>query len=254
MRASRKKTRLNQVVIFCGGFGKRLGKISQKIAKPLIKIDDKPFLDYLIENFSSYKFKNIILLCGYKSEQFKKYNNKIINGSKVNCINEKKPLGNAGALFNAKKKLKDRFLITNGDTYFNIDFNSLNSHLINKKFIGIIAGYKVNTNKNKLFDNLIIKNKIIKKIVPKNKNHNIINSGIAIFSKEIIKYISKDNFSLEKEIYPKLILKNKLKAVCFKNNFIDIGTKKDLNFIKKNSDFFLNKHNEYNKFKIKELI
>ena len=65
MRASRKKTKLNQVVIFCGGFGKRLGKISHKTAKPLIKIDDKPFLDYLIENFSNYKFKILNLFLNF---------------------------------------------------------------------------------------------------------------------------------------------------------------------------------------------
>ena len=40
------------LVILCGGKGTRLGKITQKIPKPLIRINKKPFIEYLI-NFLS---------------------------------------------------------------------------------------------------------------------------------------------------------------------------------------------------------
>ena len=99
----KKEIRLNQAVIFCGGAGSRLGSITKIKPKPLIKINNIPFIDYVIKNLCRYKFKSILLLCGYKAYQFKKYNNLIIDDTKIQCINESTPLGNAGALLNAKK-------------------------------------------------------------------------------------------------------------------------------------------------------
>jgi D-glycero-alpha-D-manno-heptose 1-phosphate guanylyltransferase len=40
---------LNQAVIFCGGFGKRLMPITKKIPKPMAKVNGKPFLFHLID-------------------------------------------------------------------------------------------------------------------------------------------------------------------------------------------------------------
>ena len=37
------KHEFKQAVILCGGEGSRLGKITKKIPKPLIKINGKPF-------------------------------------------------------------------------------------------------------------------------------------------------------------------------------------------------------------------
>ena len=41
-------------VILVGGKGSRLKELTAKQAKPLLKINDKPFLDYLIYHLSTY--------------------------------------------------------------------------------------------------------------------------------------------------------------------------------------------------------
>ena len=50
---------MNDAVILVGGRGKRLGKLTNKTPKPLIKIGDKIFLDILIEKLIIYNFKCI---------------------------------------------------------------------------------------------------------------------------------------------------------------------------------------------------
>ena len=55
------------LVILCGGKGKRLGNITKKIAKPLIRINNKPFIEYLIKFYQRYLFKQIYLIGHYKS-------------------------------------------------------------------------------------------------------------------------------------------------------------------------------------------
>ena len=99
-----KKT-INQAVVLCGGLGSRLGNITKKTPKPLIKIGGKPFLNYIIERLVRIRIKKILLLCCYKNEEFfRKYHKKIINkNTYITCIKEKKLLGTGGALINAKK-------------------------------------------------------------------------------------------------------------------------------------------------------
>ena len=63
---------MNDAVILVGGRGRRLGKLTNKTPKPLIKIGDKIFLDILIEKLIIYNFKCIYFLCSYKKEKFLK--------------------------------------------------------------------------------------------------------------------------------------------------------------------------------------
>ena len=80
-----------QVLILAGGRGSRIKNLTDKIAKPLIKFENKDLLGLIIRNISKYNFKEIIILAGYKGNQIKKlYHNKIINFVKIKCVIEKK--------------------------------------------------------------------------------------------------------------------------------------------------------------------
>ena len=58
------------LVILAGGKGTRIKKFSNS-PKPIIKFNGLYFLDYLIQNYSIYNFKNIYILAGYKGKQIK---------------------------------------------------------------------------------------------------------------------------------------------------------------------------------------
>ena len=59
------------VVILCGGLGKRLRSVVFDYPKVLAKIGEKAFLDILIDNVLQYGFRQIILSVGYLKEQKK---------------------------------------------------------------------------------------------------------------------------------------------------------------------------------------
>ena len=123
---------LRQVVILVGGLGSRLGKLTKKTPKPILKINNKRFLDVLIENFIRFGFSKITLLSSYKFKKFNKiYNNKSINSAKIKCINEGNPRGTGGALIKSINKFDNYFLFCNGDTFF--DINYLDFFLKSKK-------------------------------------------------------------------------------------------------------------------------
>ena len=98
-------------------------------------------------NLSKYNVKNIFLLCSYKQEIFfKNYHKKNENNINIQCINEGLPKGTGGALLKLKKKIKEDFLLLNGDTYFDINFIDLIKQK-NKKSIGTVALVKNNFHK-----------------------------------------------------------------------------------------------------------
>jgi len=52
------------LIILAGGLGNRIKKFTKKMPKPLIKINNKIFLEILIRNFAKYNFENIYILTG----------------------------------------------------------------------------------------------------------------------------------------------------------------------------------------------
>ena len=97
--------KIDQAVILCGGLGSRLGKITKKIPKPLIKISNYSFIELLIKNLSRHLVKEVYLLCSYKHTLFfKKFHKKKIDSIKIYCVREKQPLGTIGGLNLIKKK------------------------------------------------------------------------------------------------------------------------------------------------------
>ena len=219
---------IKNVLIFVGGYGKRLGNLTKKTPKPLLLINNKPFINYLLEKIIKIKPKKIIFLCKYKNSQFLlKYNKKKINKTFLSCIIEKKKLGTGGSLFNAKKYITNNTLVANGDTFFNINFNKFNKILLKKNAMFMCLVKNKIYKSNKKLSQLNTKKKLV---IFSKKNSNLMNAGFYVVNKKIIKFLKKDNNSLEKTIIPKLIEKKLIYGEIFNNDHIDIGTKKNLKY------------------------
>ena len=113
------------LVILCGGRGKRLGNLTKNTPKPLIKINNKRFIDYIIQFYQKYNFNKIFLVTSYKAKKFEKYNRKYFNAIPSICVKEKNPKGTGGALNELKKKIKNDFLLVNGDSFIDYNFKNL---------------------------------------------------------------------------------------------------------------------------------
>ncbi len=246
---------IDQAVIYVGGLGSRIKKFTSKVPKPLIKINQKPFLEYILKNLSRHGFSEVILLCYYKSNFFiKKYHNKVIYNIKIKCVKERSQLGTGGALLNAKKYLKNSFFLCNGDTYFDFNLNDLCYNYVRSNKIIYVAIKKLR--KNSRYTEFELKKKKISYVKKNNKKYSLINSGNYVVSKKILKYLKK-KCSLENDIFKTLIKKNLIYGKLYNSNsngFIDIGIYKDLNassrFLKKvshKSALFLDRDGVINK-------
>ena len=109
------------LVILAGGEGTRLKQIIGKKQKCIAKINNKPFLNYILNLYSKYNFKKIFILAGKNSKDvYSLYHKKEYNFIKVVCLKEKKLLGTAGALYKLRNKI-DNFILVNGDSILDIN-------------------------------------------------------------------------------------------------------------------------------------
>lgn len=121
-----------KTVIMAGGRGTRISSIASDIPKPMIKIEGIPILERELECLRSQGFTDIIITVSHLGHIIMDYfgdgsgispaTNKPF-GANIEYFVEKEPLGNAGALFRLKDKLKEDFLLLNADAMFDIDFN-----------------------------------------------------------------------------------------------------------------------------------
>ena len=211
------------LVILAGGKGTRIKKYLNNMPKPMLKFNHIYFLKYLINNFAKYPFKKIYILTGYKNNIiYKNFNNKIYNFIKVKCINEKKLLGTGGALYSLKKEKMNDFVLTNGDTIFDIDLINFIKTCKQGDIGSMALSHKKNNINSLKLNNLGLQ----KKKIIYTKNNKLINGGIYFFKKKLLNLIPSKICSLENDILPELIKKNKISGNIYDNFFFRYGYSK----------------------------
>ena len=250
---------LNQAVIFCGGFGRRLMPITKKIPKPMVNVNGKPFLFHLIQQCKNNGIKKILLLCGYKSDVIRKY---FGSGKKMGItiqyhINPPE-IETYKRIYDARSFLEKEFLLLYSDNYCSLNLHDLFSNYKKLKSKLIISVCK------KRKGNIIVdkKNKkIFKYFFTKNKKADFVDIGYMIVNKKnlIANYLNINvpfNFFINK-------LANKKKANCFINDtgYLSISDLKRLkisqiffksNYILIDRDGVLNQKNK-NHFYVRNL-
>ena len=122
----KKKFQKTDLVILAGGYGSRIKKYLKDKPKPLLKFQNKPFLDLILNHYSKFPFEKIFILAGYKGKEiFNRYNDKYKNFIKIKVIIEKKPLGTGGSVKAISSQLENNTLIVNGDSFLANGIKSL---------------------------------------------------------------------------------------------------------------------------------
>ena len=137
------------LVILCGGRGSRLKRLTINYPKPLLKIEGIPFIKFIINRYQKLNLNKIYLLAGYKGNLIKKKFHLVKhNLIDTEVIIEKKPMGTAGALSLIKKKIKNKFILLNADSYVEHDlekFFSKKNSLLGKMILVKNKNYKSNS-------------------------------------------------------------------------------------------------------------
>ena len=63
----------HKIIILCGGQGKRLGNITNKIPKPLVKVGNLTIIEHKLNYYKKQGLENFVFCVGYKGNVLKKF-------------------------------------------------------------------------------------------------------------------------------------------------------------------------------------
>jgi D,D-heptose 1,7-bisphosphate phosphatase len=217
---------LRQAVILVGGLGTRLGERTKATPKPMLPIGGRPFLDTLIDEIARYDvFEEILLLAGHKADSIEaRYAGTVRGRARLKVSLEQAPLGTAGALLHAAGLLQERFLLLNGDSFF--DFNILdlvsraNAGLVHMALRADVVGDR--------FGRVVLEgDRVSSFIAPGQGATGPVNAGVYVIDRSIIAGIDRLPASLEQDLFPVLAAKGAMGGTAYRGYFIDIGIPED---------------------------
>ena len=218
-----------RAVIMAGGKGTRLSGINSDIPKSMFPVCGKPILEYQIESLIRSGVKNITLVLGHLKEM-------IINhfcdgqkfGVRIDYIEEREPLGTAGALFYLKDEVED-FLLIFGDLILDIDFNRFiqfhRSHGAGISLFGHPNSHPYDSDVIEVDENCRVTSILSKKVERDFYYHNFVNAGVYCVSPKALESIREPKkVDLEKELIAGLIPQGVVYAYKSTEYVKDMGT------------------------------
>jgi len=222
-------------IILAGGNPKNL--ITNGVYRPVIKIDGKTLIEHNIEKIRK-NFKKIIIIGQNPilAEIFKV----IGDGSNLNVsvtyLEEKEGLGTAKTLELAKNHINSTFLFLPCDHYFDFDVGKmLKFHISQESVVTLSVFHKTN------FDWPVAVVEMNGSLItgyeerPKKPKTHLRSMLIGIAEPSIFNLIpsGKLNWSLQEDVFPKLASSGQMCGYLVSGNWVNVRSKKDINFIKK---------------------
>jgi len=223
-----------QGIVLCGGYGLRMGHLTQTTPKPLLKLGEHTLLDYILKNISRSKVSKVYLAVDYLREKIVDHVREVENeyDFDIDFLYGKSGEDTAGAILGAKDFLKDDFFVTVGDDLTNLDFSDFYKMHKESKAIASIAA--IRENKKYDFGVLDVKGDYVTGFEEKPVTAFTTNIGSYFFKPQIFDHIEfGDDFA--QDVFPRLLRKN-LKIYCYTGNFFwySIGTIKKYDYYKDN--------------------
>lgn len=221
-------------VVMAGGFGRRLGALTTEIPKPMLKVGDKPLLEFIIKKFTKAGVNTVYVTTHYQAEKIIEYfGDGEEFGVSIKYIEENLPLGTAGAL-RLLPQINRPLIVINGDVLTNLDFNAMALfHESQGADITVATREHVVDLPYGVFD---IDNNLVTAIKEKPSIKKYINAGVYILQPNLINEIPADRkFDMTNLIHQVIQSKGKVVGYPIIEYWMDIGYSDD--YYKANDDF-----------------
>jgi D,D-heptose 1,7-bisphosphate phosphatase len=220
----------DQCVILIGGLGTRLLERTAPTPKPLLRVGNRPFLDYLLAEAARFGFRQILLLAGYRADSVRRYLSDSNVGDRlglnITLLVEPERAGTGGALWHARDHLQKCFYLLNGDSWFDFNWLALTQVEGPSAAVGTIALRWLSEPGR--YGAVELDGSIVRRFAdhaePGHSGYS--NAGVYLFSRDIVDHLLP-KCSLEKDTFPKLARMGCLCASGFLGRFIDIGIPAD---------------------------
>jgi glucose-1-phosphate thymidylyltransferase len=171
-----------KAVILAAGEGKRLRPFTETMPKVMLPVANKPLLEYVFDATRKSGIEEIVVVVGYKKEVIMEYF-KDYKDVKITYVIQDRQLGTAHALLQAKKHIKDSFIVLAGDNF--IDPGSIAKLLKDQSEYSLLIKEHPHPSK---YGVVFVENRSIRRIVEKPKE-------------DVGKYISTGIYKLPRSVF-----------------------------------------------------
>jgi NDP-sugar pyrophosphorylase family protein len=203
---------IRQACILVGGMGTRLGDMTRSVPKPLLEIaPGVSFLDIVIEQVARQGFTDVVLLAGYLGHLVRE-----------RVLVEPEPRGTGGALAYARAVIAPRFLLLNGDSFFNINIRALAAQAAG---IEALVALRRVSNASRYGTVDLEGNRIVhfREKASDVTGSALINTGVYVVDASVLDRIRTLPCSIERDVFPVLAQEGRLAGDIREGYFLDIG-------------------------------
>ena len=223
---------ISQCAVLVGGLGTRLGTPTADTPKPILPCGDRPFLGWLLRELVRFGVTEFLLLTGSLSAQVEKAAQDIVRAlprqARVSISEEPVRAGTGGAIYHARDRLGERFLLCNGESLLDCNIADLlataardnesvtgrmvlrQSDDVSRFGVARLDGDRITGFSER----------------PSPGTGGIVNAGIYVFRRSLLDSLSPQ-CSMDADILPHLAAAGVLYGTLSNGYFRDIGTSED---------------------------
>jgi len=241
-----------KVVILAGGFGARLGRITESIPKPMLTIGNKPVIWHIMKIYAHYGYKDFIICLGYKGKVIKEYflnynsyNNDLTIDLRTNKVSIHQSHDErdwnitlidtglntlkGGRLKRVERYLDDINMLTYGDGVADVNVNDLvDFHKSQNKLLTITGVHPPAR-----FGEIIEKDGQLISFEEKPQTSiGLINGGFMVFDKRLLDYLTDaEDCDLEYGTFEKLVSEQQVVLYKHEKGWGCLDTERDLKYL-----------------------
>ncbi len=222
-----------KVIILAGGYGTRLGSITDEIPKPMVPIGDTPIIKHIMQIYSDHGYKDFIVALGYKKEIIEKHFAENPHDWNVTLVDTGLNTLKGGRLKRLEKYLHDddTHMLTYGDGVANINIKNLVDFHKSHGNILTITGVRPPSR----FGELIEKDgKLLSFKEKPQTSSGLISGGFIVFNKKLLEHLTEDeNCDLEYGVFDKLAEQGEIMVYKHEGEWECVDTERDLKHLNK---------------------
>lgn len=223
-------TSLPSLAILAGGLATRLGNVSKKVPKALLRVGGKPFIAHQLRLAQQQGINKVVLCVGYLGSDIEAY---VGDGDRFGLrvsysYDGPVLLGTGGALKKAVTKLPEVFLIMYGDSYLNTSYRRVAKQFYLSGKLGLMTVFRNANQWDK--SNVEFWKDIVIQYDKKDPNPDMkfIDYGLSVLkSKALDSWAPNEPFDLV-EVYQHLIGLGELAGYEVPERFYEIGSPEGL--------------------------
>ncbi len=215
-----------KAMILAAGLGNRMRPLTDHTPKPLLCANNKPLIEYHLENLQRAGIREVIINLAYLGEKIR---TKLGSGERWNLqiqySQEPEPLETGGAILQALDLLgNEAFLLINGDVWCDLEFSKLITRQLNSSQLGHLL-LVPNPQFHPLGDFALSDAGLLLEDAQKNHPQRFTFAGISLLKPELVAHYpnKREKFPLV-ECFRHAITQQKLSGQVHLGHWSDVGT------------------------------